>query len=174
MEDEESFQYISCYSLSFIGEEIPAETVTFQYISCYSLSFTIMEEMFGQKRFNTSHVTLYPLHVFDYIRQIMFQYISCYSLSGGRKFRMGVENRFQYISCYSLSEIGNTKDKLELRFNTSHVTLYLDAWLQLHNNQVFQYISCYSLSHQLRHLYHHYCCFNTSHVTLYRLKMESL
>ena len=33
----------------------------FQYISCYSLSCKIVRNRRGQNRFNTSHVTLYPL-----------------------------------------------------------------------------------------------------------------
>ena len=79
------FQYISCYSLSESCNSWFPSTVTFQYISCYSLSdFRFSEDCSGrvsihlmllfigkyyssqtpeQNRFNTSHVTLYQLHV---------------------------------------------------------------------------------------------------------------
>ena len=56
----ETFQYISCYSLSSIVRVASALFLSFQYISCYSLS----------KSWNTGKQ-----------QRIAFQYISCYSLS---------------------------------------------------------------------------------------------
>ena len=53
---------------------------------------------------------------------------------------------FQYISCYSLSISKYRHAALVHRFNTSHVTLYLDLW-------------------QLQKVRKN--SFNTSHVTLY-------
>ena len=52
-------------------------------------------------------------------------------------------------------------------FNTSHVTLYLEAEDNRQNRRMFQYISCYSLSNydKLSDAWDY--CFNTSHVTLY-------
>ncbi len=54
---------------------------------------------------------------------------------------------FQYISCYSLSVTGNTYGAKDVRFNTSHVTLYRKT-IQYPQYPFcrFQYISCYSLS----------------------------
>ena len=75
-----SFQYISCYSLSFSGgkygnqrnvsihlmllfiqkvAEGSGKKCKFQYISCYSLSGFVQYPIFNCNSFNTSHVTLY-------------------------------------------------------------------------------------------------------------------
>ena len=77
----------------------------------------------------------------------MFQYISCYSLSGSIGELSVVNRLFQYISCYSLSVTGNTYGAKDVRFNTSHVTLYRKT-IQYPQYPFcrFQYISCYSLS----------------------------
>ena len=118
-----SFQYISCYSLSgsssgfrslfdvsihlmllFIIVLVCRSPyhIRFQYISCYSLSILCKLNKTNETSFNTSHVTLYPIE--DKLEEIIskFQYISCYSLSGER---CGYDAylKFQYISCYSLS-----------------------------------------------------------------------
>ena len=121
----ESFQYISCYSLSKFNHKDLAALVTFQYISCYSLS---------------------DADIGNYVYGKMFQYISCYSLSGISTslhavnacfntshvtlyLRDLLDNKqivmFQYISCYSLSLSGLCNTRIYIRFNTSHVTLYL-------------------------------------------------
>ena len=58
--DFQTFQYISCYSLSpTCGQNLPPEQM-FQYISCYSLSWKKLIGNANTARFNTSHVTLYP------------------------------------------------------------------------------------------------------------------
>ena len=97
---------------------------------------------------------------------------------------------FQYISCYSLSKGRWNLNLRMMRFNTSHVTLYLTAatgqkitvvfqyiscyslsaknWAMDHLECEFQYISCYSLSYQNSQTELVKFCFNTSHVTLYR------
>ena len=76
----------------------------FQYISCYSLSRGTLKWAKRNKRFNTSHVTLYRRkHLSNTLQEDLFQYISCYSLSKPHYF----PNR--EMMC----------------FNTSHVTLYL-------------------------------------------------
>ena len=54
-----AFQYISCYSLSYIKEAVTAGAYKFQYISCYSLSQTPEGIVSSYSSFNTSHVTLY-------------------------------------------------------------------------------------------------------------------
>ena len=96
---------------------------------------------------------------------------------------------FQYISCYSLSKGRWNLNLRMMRFNTSHVTLYLTAatgqkitvvfqyiscyslsaknWAMDHLECEFQYISCYSLSYQNSETELVKFCFNTSHVTLY-------
>ena len=186
-----TFQYISCYSLSY-HKRIGRYVVTgFQYISCYSLSNLLIMKRYCKN---------------------MFQYISCYSLSMTSKHYKYFQPKFQYISCYSLSrkypwgnqrEIGvsihlmllfilrqKTTDRTDGCFNTSHVTLYRRWTFQNRWQWTFQYISCYSLSKISRpwsavQIPFQYIscyslsnydklsdawdyCFNTSHVTLYQ------
>ena len=78
----QSFQYISCYSLSGLRKGIYQRCPAFQYISCYSLS----------KKMS-----------FEIAKKMVFQYISCYSLSLRSKDINPNRFKFQYISCYSLS-----------------------------------------------------------------------
>ena len=76
---------------------------------------------------------------------LWFQYISCYSLSGRKIF-------LQYNLCVSihlmLLFIRNRRliCLLITCFNTSHVTLYPEVWIEENIKKKFQYISCYSLS----------------------------
>ena len=141
------FQYISCYSLSELPPHLWRVLVPFQYISCYSLSRGTLKWAKRNKRFNTSHVTLYRsriifrtgrwcvsihlmlLFIFatlsDSAVMPMFQYISCYSLSSIHSLCFSGRILFQYISCYSLSRVINGT--------------FGECWM-------FQYISCYSLS----------------------------
>ena len=119
-------------------------------------------------RFNTSHVTLYPLQGCTLNSCSMFQYISCYSLSEFHFFRYSVNPPFQYISCYSLSNEDKKWHCNYLRFNTSHVTLYqlpvLRGWsdttVSIHLMLLFIGKGSETLSPELS--------FNTSHVTLYQ------
>ena len=121
-----SFQYISCYSLSELPPHLWRVLVPFQYISCYSLSRGTLKWAKRNKRFNTSHVTLYRRkHLSNTLQEDLFQYISCYSLSLSTPPEVKQRMSFQYISCYSLSP---RKAVTSIR------------WEQ------FQYISCYSLS----------------------------
>ena len=53
------FQYISCYSLSYVNKKDKSIIQMFQYISCYSLSNYTENIMEDKASFNTSHVTLY-------------------------------------------------------------------------------------------------------------------
>ena len=78
----QSFQYISCYSLSGLRKGIYQRCPAFQYISCYSLS----------KKMS-----------FEIAKKMVFQYISCYSLSVEELKRGNGFPEFQYISYYSLS-----------------------------------------------------------------------
>ena len=75
------FQYISCYSLSYVNKKDKSIIQMFQYISCYSLSNYTENIMEDKASFNTSHVTLYPIRATFKDGTTLFQYISCYSLS---------------------------------------------------------------------------------------------
>ena len=166
------FQYISCYSLSFLrshwthGRRVSIhlmllfinlsawanfERSLFQYLSCYSLSFFPSSKSCILNSFNTSHVTLYRFQSSFRKRwtsvSIHLMLLFIYLHWQNEFMRL----KFQYISCYSLSlSLSHIWEKL-LSFNTSHVTLY-----QL-------YLICKSLK---------YSSFNTSHVTLYQIAMS--
>ena len=98
---------------------------SFQYISCYCLSYTNHCFRLVHIHFNTSHVTVYQIlvmhHAFSFLisihlmllfirmaavggeRSIVFQYISCYCLSVSGFDSFISAHLFQYISCYCLS-----------------------------------------------------------------------
>ena len=125
---------------------LPMES--FQYISCYSLSPLPRMHTIRLESFNTSHVTLYLLlmdgalrnhfvsihlmllfiiHILSYLLECrVFQYISCYSLSR----IYSVYDMALYVSIHlMLLFIKNPLQKGDVvrGFNTSHVTLYLAA-----------------------------------------------
>ena len=124
-EEENEFQYISCYSLSKAIVEGQGWRSWFQYISCYSLSNQKFFYQHPVKRFNTSHVTLYPFScsVYSFIIRVSIHLMLLFIDKGrtGNKRRTGVSIHlmllfivyvtatssiipmFQYISCYSLS-----------------------------------------------------------------------
>ena len=166
------FQYISCYSLSGSIGELSVVNRLFQYISCYSLSIKTMVSVGIRK------VSIHLMLLFIGLLQSNSE----------------PHSPFQYISCYSLSVTGNTYGAKDVRFNTSHVTLYRKT-IQYPQYPFcrFQYISCYSLSwsitdnKRLKRVSIHLMllfiplltsckwyilCFNTSHVTLYLCKKE--
>ena len=118
------FQYISCYSLSGSIGELSVVNRLFQYISCYSLSIKTMVSVGIRK------VSIHLMLLFIGLLQSNSE----------------PHSPFQYISCYSLSVTGNTYGAKDVRFNTSHVTLY-----QASQNALTAADSG----------------FNTSHVTLY-------
>ena len=97
---------------------------SFQYISCYGLSYRWLLTYFSLINFNTSHVTVYPDTSKIHIKLNEFQYISCYGLStttGSPVFSSYISihpmlrfitmfcaaalvvSIFQYIPCYGLS-----------------------------------------------------------------------
>ena len=119
------FQYISCYSLSGSIGELSVVNRLFQYISCYSLSIKTMVSVGIRK------VSIHLMLLFIGLLQSNSE----------------PHSPFQYISCYSLSVTGNTYGAKDVRFNTSHVTLYRKT-IQYPQYPFcrFQYISCYSLS----------------------------
>ena len=57
--EETSFQYISCYCLSYLIHLKQYQLSLFQYISCYCLSNQHPTLMRDLANFNTSHVTVY-------------------------------------------------------------------------------------------------------------------
>ena len=125
------FQYISCYSLSGSIGELSVVNRLFQYISCYSLSIKTMVSVGIRK------VSIHLMLLFIGLLQSNSE----------------PHSPFQYISCYSLSVTGNTYGAKDVRFNTSHVTLYRSI---------------------IKNIWITYCSFNTSHVTLYLLLLVSL
>ncbi len=120
-----SFQYISCYSLSILVSAHMGARTGFQYISCYSLSKYCIQKLLQTEvsihlmllficrlasafsrqsmRFNTSHVTLYPLPLLRTSFCTM-----CFNTS--------------HVTLYHSSSPGFIW--LQQSFNTSHVTLY--------------------------------------------------
>ena len=147
-----TFQYISCYSLSWSVRRRQYHLCPFQYISCYSLSY--------HKRIGRYVVT-------------GFQYISCYSLSNLLIMKRYCKNMFQYISCYSLSGYSFLMRK---QFPVSIHLMLLFIAKQLPDGRFsdeFQYISYYSLSITIQNQFGFQYSFNTSHVTLYRLSYRN-
>ena len=150
------------------GEDLA--TTSFQYISCYCLSYTYLTPNIFLK-FISIHLMLLFIGstgAFYYQLEYLFQYISCYCLSAIEDDATDAESTFQYISCYCLSlgaqhQNGNLTD-----FNTSHVTVYRSIIItgiicdiiSIHLMLLFIfYLSVYAIQ---------YCYFNTSHVTVYR------
>ena len=100
------FQYISCYSLSEDRDRNCKKVQAFQYISCYSLSHFLI--FLADRSFVSIHLMLLFISIVSAIP-------SAASL-------------FQYISCYSLSLKASVMTGRNARFNTSHVTLYLNGF----------------------------------------------
>ena len=140
---------------------------TFQYITCYSLSQSKRLKTQLSTCFNTSHVTLYRR---TWIKTIPEECVSIHHMllfihTGETKKVIG--KQFQYITCYSLSErmplvfwwkrvsihhmllfiwIDWDLCRNRICFNTSHVTLYPYSETVYEYDYKFQYITCYSLS----------------------------
>ena len=84
---------------------------SFQYITCYSLSNKWEESTLREKRFNTSHVTLYRLRMWklsDICTSFNTSHVTLYQIPKQRIRACGV--LFQYITCYSLS---NERDSFQ-------------------------------------------------------------
>ena len=169
---------------------LPMES--FQYISCYSLSPLPRMHTIRLESFNTSHVTLYLLLMDGALRN-HFVSIHLMLLFIEVKDQFGLEaSLFQYISCYSLSVCPEPGCNVVVGFNTSHVTLYLQSSLSCRpQTQRFNtsHVTLYPLPeyqpsyNKIRFNTSHvtlyrkgncwipllYWCFNTSHVTLYHL-----
>ena len=97
--------------------------------------------------FNTSHITLYQIWESSCNRNTNVSIHLMLLFIGLLQSNSEPHSPFQYISCYSLSVTGNTYGAKDVRFNTSHVTLYRKT-IQYPQYPFcrFQYISCYSLS----------------------------
>ena len=105
------------------GRQGPAEE-SFQYITCYSLSAPDQKTWKPEARFNTSHVTLYhERKVFTYTRKsvsihhmLLFIKVVIYNGRSNGSFNISHVTRYQSLRKYIL--------KLVNSVNTSHVTLY--------------------------------------------------
>ena len=145
-----TFQYISCYSLSWSVRRRQYHLCPFQYISCYSLSMTSKHYKYFQPK---------------------FQYISCYSLS--RKYPWGNQREIGVSIHLMLLFIlrQKTTDRTDGCFNTSHVTLYRRWTFQNRWQWTFQYISCYSLSipedvqDKIKKLFQYISCYSLSKIS---------
>ena len=98
-----TFQYITCYSLSQAPNPFYHLQSWFQYITCYSLSVIGLVTVHTCERFNTSHVTLYPIDP-KKLDNTDFSF----NTSHVTLYRKQIFTLFCKIN----------------RFNTSHVTLY--------------------------------------------------
>ena len=75
-----SFQYISCYGLSWYLEQFPRyKDISIHLMLRFIFVFCILATVSAY--FNTSHVTVYRNIILHHSNQILFQYISCYGLS---------------------------------------------------------------------------------------------
>ena len=121
------FQYITCYSLSFIKWEDEEPWSMFQYITCYSLSSSCHNLALSPNCFNTSHVTLYR-----FLMHIKRLYLRCFNTS--------------HVTLYLMQKQTHTGSLL---VSIHHMLLFI-VIMTLNSDSVkqFQYITCYSLSHQ--------------------------
>ena len=102
--------------------------------------------MLPQSRFNTSHVTLYPLYADGndaVLESFNTSHVTLY-LQSGTIFLFAIQ--FQYISCYSLSQWPATRPLMR-RVSIHLMLLFIsNAPASPRTTGTFQYISCYSLS----------------------------
>ena len=150
------------------GRQGPAEE-SFQYITCYSLSAPDQKTWKPEARFNTSHVTLYhERKVFTYTRKsvsihhmLLFIKVVIYNGRSNGSFNTSHVTLYQSLRKYIL--------KLVKSFNTSHVTLYPVRKSFIRSPIVSfntSHVTLYRTSHLIQWI--RYGRFNTSHVTLYR------
>ena len=164
------FQYISCYCLSLFCKVHGRIRIYFNtsHVTVYLLSLPCV--------YSSTHISIHLMLLFIGWQQSIrndskkFQYISCYCLSfllhsESDSFLISIHlmllfihkrnlfprNRqeFQYISCYCLSAVAVPCIAVGPDFNTSHVTVYLQATNYQTACDLFQYISCYCLSMSL-------------------------
>ena len=149
-----TFQYITCYSLSQAPNPFYHLQSWFQYITCYSLSVIGLVTVHTCERFNTSHVTLYPIDP-KKLDNTDFSF----NTSHVTLYRKQIFTLFCKIN----------------RFNTSHVTLY---HFHLHSTTSTDFqVSIHHMLLFIRFLdtqYFFFPRFNTSHVTLYQQIAQKL
>ena len=122
--------------------------------------------------FNTSHITLYQIWESSCNRNTNVSIHLMLLFIGLLQSNSEPHSPFQYISCYSLSVTGNTYGAKDVRFNTSHVTLYRKT-IQYPQYPFcrFQYISCYSLSipedvqDKIKKLFQYISCYSLSKIS---------
>ena len=120
------FQYISCYCLSSHSPACVLSLICFNTSHVTVYRFPFQEKSAWIQGFNTSHVTVYRRNHVFLISHFWFQYISCYCLSCHPYRSCERGSKFQYISCYCLSLVSGDSYSANIRFNTSHVTVYPD------------------------------------------------
>ena len=76
-----SFQYISCYCLSYNHNILPALLIYFNTSHVTVYRFPCVVSSILSRYFNTSHVTVYLGRKQPSEHFLLFQYISCYCLS---------------------------------------------------------------------------------------------
>ena len=120
---QSSFQYITCYSLSFTEDDLFCVVIKFQYITCYSLSQCLQDTLV----LNVVSIHHMLLFIYSPFRRTVlyrkFQYITCYSLSYRihpylRHLHVSIHHMLLFIARHPQYAV------VILRFNTSHVTLY--------------------------------------------------
>ena len=158
-----------------IVRAIPLYT-TFYIVSIHLMLLFIIKmqlkkviEYYG---FNTSHITLYQIWESSCNRNTNVSIHLMLLFIGLLQSNSEPHSPFQYISCYSLSVTGNTYGAKDVRFNTSHVTLYRKT-IQYPQYPFcrFQYISCYSLSipedvqDKIKKLFQYISCYSLSKIS---------
>ena len=120
------FQYISCYCLS---ENFHTYKISsgFQYISCYCLSYTQAVRNAVDRNFNTSHVTVYPR---PHTTVLRYTVISIHLMLLFITARHNIYEQPHIISIHLMLlfiNLNRWENNVFDYFNTSHVTVYLDA-----------------------------------------------
>ena len=141
------FQYISCYSLSYLWQNRAA----LDHVSIHLMLLFIQREteVICSEVPVSIHLMLLFIEVSGVGSAVVeaFQYISCCSLSNCKEYRLYKQKGFNTSHVTLYRKPGTAKLPAESSFNTSHVTLYLRNFQRIRNP---------------------FPCFNTSHVTLYQ------
>ena len=162
------FQYISCYSLSIIRECYQTMHTGFNTSHVTLYPPIIIPAWNIINSFNTSHVTLYRKKKRIEKRgklvsiHLMLLFIRCRICRRAKSVHVSIHLmllfiiwavwRLRYqrtVSIHLMLLFINESDRMKHmwdRFNTSHVTLYLEVHDKQKHCRTFQYISCYSLS----------------------------
>ena len=144
---------------------------TFQYISCYSLSSKGTMLLLRVQSFNTSHVTLYPVPEMIYLPRDSFNtsYVTLYLQNKTHLEHQSFSFNTSHITLYRR----NWKRRKKVTAVSIHLML-LFIYSILRMVQTFWFVSIHlmllfigkSVFVKTQEEY----CFNTSHVTLYRIE----